>query len=333
MKELHFKGNFWNAEITSTTGYDTIIQRLNDGKKTCKEIEDFIKARATIEEKYGKDLLNLSKKVCGLSELNTLKRSLDVFKLQIENVGTSHIQLAQTLRDEAKKLEEFRERQKEARKKVEQHMEAFHKQKATQYKKTMETKKTYEQKCREKEDAEQTMNRNANTSNAKQLEKLSLKSQQTKMAAEDADRMYSQNVSILEKIREDWQKEHERACEIFENYEVERISALRNILWTHLNHLSQQCVTSDELYEEVRKSLEQCSIQKDIEYFIDLRRTGDKPPAPIPYENFYSGQRPPVVGRLGFLGGRRGPLPNPVDTESDGIYSTVNDPTYSFVRQ
>ena len=35
---------------------------------------------------------------------------------------------------------------------------------------------------------------------------------------------------------------------------------------------------SSQLYEEVRKSLEQCDVQEDIEHFINLRRTGDKPP-------------------------------------------------------
>lgn len=34
-----------NTDITSTAGYDNIIQHLNDGKRTCKEIEDFMKAR------------------------------------------------------------------------------------------------------------------------------------------------------------------------------------------------------------------------------------------------------------------------------------------------
>uniref|UniRef100_A0A8C1RZ68 Proline-serine-threonine phosphatase interacting protein 2 n=1 Tax=Cyprinus carpio TaxID=7962 RepID=A0A8C1RZ68_CYPCA len=277
MRELHFKDNFWNTEIISTVGYDSIIQHLNDGKRTCKEIEDFMKARAAIEEKYAKELLGLSKKVCGHSEMNTLKRSLDVFKLQTENVSLSHLHLAQTMREEAKKLEDFREKQKETRKKVEQHMDALHKQKAAQYKKTADAKKTYEQKCRDKEEAEQNMNRNATTSSSKQQEKV--------------HRIYSHNVSLLGKLREEWLNEHVKACEFFEKQEVERISTLRNVVWTHLNHLSQQCVTSDELYEEVRKSLEQCNIQEDIEHFINLRRTGDKPPASVPYENFYNYQR------------------------------------------
>lgn len=33
-----------------------------------------------------------------------------------------------------------------------------------------------------------------------------------------------------------------------------------------------------KLYEEVRKSLEQCDVQEDIGHMINLRRTGDKPP-------------------------------------------------------
>ncbi|CAB1352124.1 unnamed protein product [Coregonus sp. 'balchen'] len=237
MRELHFKDYFWNGELTSTGGYDYIIQHLNDGKRTCKEIEDFMKARASIEEKYAKELLGLSKK-------------------------------------------------------VEQQMDALHKQRATQFKKAMESKKTYEQKCRDKEEAEQNMNRNASTSNAKQQEK------------------------------------------IFEKQEVERISTLRNMVWTHINQLSQQCVTSDELYEEVRKSLEQCDIQEDIEHFVNLRRTGDKPPAPVLYENFYSSQRvsvAPSFSRTAPPITRRGPLPNPTNTEGDVIYSTV-DPGYSAQR-
>ncbi|XP_029512651.1 proline-serine-threonine phosphatase-interacting protein 2-like isoform X5 [Oncorhynchus nerka] len=248
--------------------------------------------------------------------MNTLKRSLDVFKLQTEHVSLSHLQLAQTMRDEAKKLGDFRERQKEARKKVEQQMDALHKQRATQFKKTMESKKTYEQKCRDKEEAEQNMNRNASTSNAKQQEKLFARTNQAKMNAEVADRLYMQNVTALGRIREDWQKEHVKACEVFEKQEVERINTLRNMVWTHLNQLSQQCVTSDELYEEVRKSLEHCDIQEDIEHFVNLRRTGDKPPAPILYDNFYGSQRVPIAPSVTQMAPSitRRPLPNPTNT-------------------
>ncbi|XP_047426043.1 proline-serine-threonine phosphatase-interacting protein 2 [Mugil cephalus] len=335
MKNLHFKDFFWTTDLTCTSGYDAIIQYLNDGRRTCKEVEDFMKARASVEERYAKDLLGLSKKVCGHNEMNTLKRSLDVLKLQTEHVSLSHLQLAQSIREEAKKMEEFREKQKDARKKIEQQMEALHKQKSTQFKKTMDSKKTYDQKCRDKEEADQNVNRNTNTTNTKHIEKLYAKAQQAKQNAEEADKLYHQNVTTLGKIRDEWLKEHINACEVFEKQSIERINYLRNTVWTHLNQLSQQCVSSDELYEEVRKSLEQCDIREDIEHFVNLRRTGERPPAPVMYENFYSGQKSLTAGpppRVPPPVSRRGPLPDPTANNRDPVYSMVEDAGYSVIQ-
>ncbi|XP_078530872.1 proline-serine-threonine phosphatase-interacting protein 2 [Lissotriton helveticus] len=332
MKGTYFKDNFWSPDITSTAGYDCIIHYSNEGRKNCKEFEDFLKERAVIEEKYGKDLVNLTKKKpCGQSEFNTLKRSLDVFKQQIENVGQCHLQLANILRDEARKMEEFREKQKQNRKRTENAMDVVHKQKQTQYKKTMDAKRSYEQRCREKEDADQALNRNANIVNQKQQDKLFAKLAQAKVAAEDADKAYLLNISVLDKIREDWQNEHVKACVFLETQESERRNYFRNAVWTHLNQLSQQCVTSDVMYEEVRKSLEMCSIQKDIEHFVENKKTGDTPPAPILYENFYNAQKNIVPGRNNAPAGlRRGPLPPPGKSPCNSDYDTVNE--YSKIQ-
>ncbi|NXS50324.1 PPIP2 protein, partial [Balaeniceps rex] len=273
-----------STDLTSTVGYDSIIQHLNDGRKNCKEFEDFLKERAIIEEKYGKELINLSKKKpCGQTELNTLKRSLDVFKQQVDNVGQGHIQLAQTLREEAKKMEDFREKQKLHRKKIELIMEAIHKNRNLQYKKTMEVKQTC---CCFLPDGALLY-----FSSLSHFSQLFLKLAQTKSALEDSDRSYQQNVTMLEKIREEWQKEHIKACEFFETQECERINYFRNALWLHVNQLSRDCVQNDEKYEEIRKSLEMCSIEKDIDFFVNLRKTGNLAPAPVVYENYYNAQR------------------------------------------
>ncbi|XP_075303293.1 proline-serine-threonine phosphatase-interacting protein 2 isoform X4 [Opisthocomus hoazin] len=289
-----------STDLTSTVGYDSIIQHLNDGRKNCKEFEDFLKERAIIEEKYGKELINLSKKKpCGQTELNTLKRSLDTFKQQIDNVGQGHIQLAQTLREEAKKMEDFREKQKLHRKKIELIMEAIHKNRNLQYKKTMEAKRLYEQRCRDKDEAEQAVHRNANMVTQKQQEKLFLKLAQTKSALEDSDRSYQQSVTTLEKIREEWQKEHIKAC---------------------------------EKYENIRKSLEMCSIEKDIDFFVNLRKTGSLAPAPVVYENYYNTQRNPAPVRSPAPApiSRRGPLPTPTSTPGEPDYTTIDG--YSLIH-
>uniref|UniRef100_A0A803TKE7 Proline-serine-threonine phosphatase-interacting protein 2 n=1 Tax=Anolis carolinensis TaxID=28377 RepID=A0A803TKE7_ANOCA len=333
MRETLFKKNFWSTDLLSTTGYDNIIQHLNNGRKNCKEFEDFLKERASIEERYGKDLMNLSrKKPCGQTELNTLKRALEVFKQQVDCVGQSHIQLGQMLREEAKKMEDFREKQKLHRKKIELIMDAIHKNRNLQYKKTIEAKRLYEQRCRDKDEAEQAVHRSANLVTQKQQEKLFVKLAQTKTALEDSDRVYQANISAVEKIRQEWQNEHIKACEVFENQECERISCFRNALWLHINQLSLECVKNDENYEEVRKSLEQCSIEKDIECFVNLRKTGSLPPAPVVYENYYNSQKNSGSGKnQGPAPGRRPQFPVPASKPSkqNGELSNTNAITFS----
>lgn len=244
-----------------------------------------------------------------------------------------HIHLAQTLREEAKKIEEFREKQKLQQKKTELIMDAIHKQKSLQFKKTMDAKKNYEQKCRDKDDAEQAVHRSANLVNPKQQEKLFVKLATSKTAAEDSDKAYMLHVNMLNKVREEWQNEHIKACEVFEVQECERINFFRNALWLHVNQLSKQCVISDNMYEEVRKSLEMCSIKKDIEYFVNQQKTGQTPPAPIMYENFYCPQKnaAPPGKATGPNLARRGPLPVPKSLPGDSDYSVIDN--YSLIYQ
>ncbi|KAM6426333.1 proline-serine-threonine phosphatase-interacting protein 1 [Liasis olivaceus] len=287
MTHLQFKDAFWCKEFTLHSGYEALLQRLLDGRKMCKDVEDLIKQRAQAEERYGKELVQIARKAGGQTEINTLKASFEILKQQIESVGNSHIQLAIMLKDELKALEEFRERQKEQRKKYETTMERIHKNKLLMFKKTTESKKAYEQKCKDADDAEQAFERINAAGNQKQTEKSQTKAKQSREAANEAERVYKQNIEILDQTRITWEQEHISTCEAFQLQECDRITILRNSLWVHCNQLSMQCVKDDELYEEVRLSLENCNVDTDIDYFIQNKTTGTEPPAAIGYENYY----------------------------------------------
>ncbi|NWT17742.1 PPIP1 protein, partial [Vireo altiloquus] len=279
---------FQCKEFTFHTGYEVLVQRLLEGKKMCKDVEDLLKQRAQAEERYGKELVQIARKAGGQTEINTLKAAFEMLKQQIESVGNSHIQLAVMLKEELKGIEEFRERQKEQRKKYEAAMERMQKSKLSHYKKTMESKKTYEQKCKEADEAEQSFERTSASGNQKQTEKSQNKAKQCRDAANEAENVYKQNIEQLDKVRTEWEQEHIKTCEVFQLQESDRITILRNSLWVHCNQLSLQCVKDDELYEEVRVSLENCVVESDIDYFIKTKMTGTQPPDAIGYENYYS---------------------------------------------
>ncbi|XP_023608929.1 proline-serine-threonine phosphatase-interacting protein 1 isoform X1 [Myotis lucifugus] len=293
MPQLQFRDAFWCRDFTAHTGYEMLLQRLLDGRKMCKDMEELLRQRAQAEERYGKELVQIARKAGGQTEINSLRASFDSLKQQMEDIGNSHMQLALALREELRSLEDFRERQKEQRKKYEAVMDRVQKSKLSLYKKVMESKKTYEQKCRDADDAEQAFERISISGQQKQVEKSQNKAKQCKDSAMEAGmwptcllrprRWIGQTFPTLHTFLP-WGCTNSQA---FQLQEFDRLTILRNALWVHCNQLSMQCVKDDELYEEVRVTLEGCSVEADINSFIQAKSTGTEPPAPVPYQNYY----------------------------------------------
>ncbi|XP_008309143.1 proline-serine-threonine phosphatase-interacting protein 1-like [Cynoglossus semilaevis] len=276
-----FKDAFWGSDFTCHAGYDALIHRLRDGRQMCKDVEELVKMRALAEERYGKELVTIARKAGGQTEISTLRTSFDQLKSRIEIIGNFHIQLSDILKEEVKKIETFRERQREHRKKFESIMEKVQKQKVTLFKKTTDSKRNYELRCKEADEAEEAI------VTSKNIEKTRQKARTCRQAANEAENLFLNNTVQLESVRQDWEGTHRSTCEVFQQMEEDRIGMLRCALWDHCNHFSLQCIKDDEFYEDVRKHLELCDITIDNNFFMETKSTGSRPHGPFLFERYY----------------------------------------------
>uniref|UniRef100_A0A4W4GDK1 Proline-serine-threonine phosphatase interacting protein 1b n=1 Tax=Electrophorus electricus TaxID=8005 RepID=A0A4W4GDK1_ELEEL len=251
----------------------------------CKDVEELLRMRAVAEEKFGKELVAIARRSGGHTEISTLRASFEQLKAEIENTGTQHILLSGMIKEEVQKIAVFREHQREQRKKLEEIIEKVQKPIEALHKKTMESKRCYEQRCKEADESEHCVERKnspAATTTHRQTERVLNRARLCRQAARLAEKQLMWNVEQLDKIRQDWESTYRSTCEVFQQQEVDRIKMLRCVLWDHCNQLSMQCVKDDECYEEARKVLEQCDTTTDNNCFIQMRRTSFSPPSKSP---------------------------------------------------
>ncbi|XP_028399506.1 proline-serine-threonine phosphatase-interacting protein 2-like [Dendronephthya gigantea] len=345
MTKTRFVDCFWGSDFNSTTGFDVLCKRVKDGRQMCVDYEEFIKQRAEAEERYGKALLKLAKTGENGVEIGTLRQSWDVLRQETESMGRAHLEFSQQLIDQIdREVREFREDQKNKRKPIEENVKKLQKEKRNCFENNVKAKRNYEQKCREHDQCEDTLKKSA-SQQSKEEEKLRVRLSKAKTAVENADANYQSTVRALEESRKEWEREMTTCCNTFQELETERISFLRNSMWTYTNLGSTNCVRVDQHCEEVRKSLEQCDINSDLHLFLSAKQTGCERPAEIFYENFYTTQS---NQKTGLQSSQRQPnypmakvsLP-PTPTVANTVPKTnvidygddiEEDPTYSTVQ-
>ncbi|CAL8350326.1 unnamed protein product [Merluccius merluccius] len=234
------------TDFTSREGYDALILRLKDGKQMCKDVEELFKMRALAEERYGKELMMISQKARGLTEIGTLRASFNHLKSHIEDIGLSHIHLADALREEVRKIEIFQEKQKEQRKK---------------------SKKHCKQRCQEASEVERNAQKTAATSaSPKTIEKV-------------FQQLESDRISFLRCAL--WDHCNHFSMQCVKDDEV-RLSSGACFLVLHRLDLNSQFT----VYEDVRTILEKCDIRTDNNCFIQMKSTSTKQPEPMIFKSY-----------------------------------------------
>eukprot|EP00045_Choanoeca_perplexa_P002125 m.23081 g.23081 ORF g.23081 m.23081 type:complete len:365 (+) comp11333_c0_seq1:162-1256(+) len=312
---LKFEDCFWGGEFTSTKGFDALHAFMKDGKTFTDDVVNFFKARAQVEDTYAKGLAKLAKNAGGTTETGTLRDAWRVVTEETMETSREHQQLSKVIVANLEKpVRDLRDEQRNFRKKLEEPLKKAAKTKEKRFNANEKARKLYDSRCREAERADEESKA---PSLQKDQEKLRAKAKKARQAAEAADSAYKEAVDKLDEARRIWEGEMDEACRHFQEMEEERRDLLRRTFWEYSNHVSEISVTVDKRAESMRKTLEQCDVDADVQNFVRERQTGTRRPAPILYQNFYAAPAAALPARAEV------PKPAPQSSPAGETYVTA----------
>uniref|UniRef100_A0A2I3GEG4 F-BAR domain only protein 2 n=1 Tax=Nomascus leucogenys TaxID=61853 RepID=A0A2I3GEG4_NOMLE len=115
MVMAYFVENFWGEK---NSGFDVLYHNMKHGQISTKELADFVRERATIEEAYSRSMTKLAKSASNYSQLGTFAPVWDVFKTSTEKLANCHLDLVRKLQELIKEVQKYGEEQVKSHKKT-----------------------------------------------------------------------------------------------------------------------------------------------------------------------------------------------------------------------
>lgn len=244
---------------------------MHQGAQSCEELMHFYKERVALEEEYARRLNSISRRTIGTYETGHLRDAFETLRLETEQISRSHMNQAKKLRtDSLMKLDSFTSNFVARRKPIEHSVENIRKNKQTMQTKVLKLKDRYQQEVTKLNTYTAQSNILLGKEQDKNREKIYTQQQMVGQIRQE----YQLSVKKLQEIQATWVQEWRLSSQRLEDIEAERIEFLVANMWEYTNGISSSCVTDDASCENVRKSLEQCNTQSELDFFIQKFGTG-----------------------------------------------------------
>ncbi|XP_050770693.1 F-BAR domain only protein 2-like isoform X2 [Gymnogyps californianus] len=104
----YFVESFWGER---NNGFDVLYHNMKHGHLSTKDLADFIRERATIEEAYSRSMTKLAKSASNYTQLGTFAPVWDVFKTSTEKLASCHLDLVRRLQELIKEVHKYGDEQ------------------------------------------------------------------------------------------------------------------------------------------------------------------------------------------------------------------------------
>ncbi|NXM82054.1 FCHO2 protein, partial [Oenanthe oenanthe] len=269
-----FVENFWGER---NNGFDVLYHNMKHGHLSTKDLADFIRERATIEETYSRSMTKLAKSASNYTQLGTFAPVWDVFKTSTEKLASCHLDLVRRLQELIKEVHKYGDEQIKAYKKTKEDvsgtLEAVQNiQSITQA--LQKSKENYNAKCVEQERLKKE------GATQREVEKAAVKSKK----ATDTYRLYVEKYAAFKSDFELKMTETAQVS-IALNYCVIYCRRFLNLNYSKSYFL--QLITFFFFlkgHEEFINNMTNTTVESLIQKFAESKGTGKERPGPIEFE-------------------------------------------------
>uniref|UniRef100_A0A3Q1BN87 MHD domain-containing protein n=1 Tax=Amphiprion ocellaris TaxID=80972 RepID=A0A3Q1BN87_AMPOC len=274
-----FQNNFWGEK---NAGFDVLYHNMKHGQLATKELAEFVRERAAIEETYSKSMNKLAKMASNASPQGTFAPMWDVFRVSSDKLALCHLELMKKMNDLIRDINKYGDEQVKIHRKTKEEMvgtveavqalqvQSGHLQKS---------KEGYHAKCLEldrlrKEGAPQ-----------KELEKAELKS---KKAAES----FALCIEKYNRVGGEFEQKMSESAQKFQEIEEAHLRQMKQLIKGYSHSIEDTHVQVGQVHEEFKQNVENIGIDNLIQKFAEQKGTGKDRPALVGFEEYMTALAP-----------------------------------------
>ncbi|XP_075944405.1 f-BAR domain only protein 1 isoform X1 [Anarhichas minor] len=309
VKMAFFKNNFWGEK---NAGFDVLYHNMKHGQLASKELAEFVRESAAIEETYSKSMSKLAKMASNGSPQGTFAPMWDVFRVSSDKLALCHLELMRKMNDLIRDFNKYGDDQVKIHRKTKEEMvgtveavqalqvQSGHLQKS---------KEGYHAKCLEldrlrKEGAPQ-----------KEVEKAELKS---KKAAES----FAVCIEKYNRVGGEFEHKMSESSQKFQEIEETHLRQIKQLIKGYSHSIEDTHVQVGQVHEEFKQNVENIGIDNLIQKVAEQKGTGKDRPAVVGFEEYMTAL-PPEGGKKSRAKAFRIPGLGKRDKEPDSIDSAV----------
>ncbi|KAM6306872.1 F-BAR domain only protein 2-like [Podargus strigoides] len=267
----YFVESFWGER---NNGFDVLYHNMKHGHLSTKDLADFIRERAMIEEAYSRSMTKLVKSASSYTQLGTFAPVWDVFKTSTEKLARCHLDLVRRLQELLKEVHKYGDEQIKTYKKTKEDvsgtLEAVQNiQSITQA--LQKSKENYNMKCVEQERLKKE------GATQREVDKAAVKLKK----ATDTYKLYVEKYAAVKSVFE--QKMTETAQK-FQDSEETHLLHMKEIIESLLNTIKEIHLQIGEVHEEFINNMTNTTVGSLIQKFAESKGTGKERPGRIEFE-------------------------------------------------